>query len=144
MFTKKTLICGLIAMMSGATGTAAYAEVVIVVSAKNAATTISSDQASDIFLGKSTTLPGGGAIVAIDQADGSTVREEFYSKAVGKTPAQVKAYWSKQIFSGKGHPPKEAGDSAIIKGLVAGDPNLIGYIDKGALDTTVKSLLIVK
>jgi ABC-type phosphate transport system substrate-binding protein len=89
-------------------------------------------------------LPGGGAIVAIDQADGSSVRDEFYHKAVGKTPAQVKAYWSKQIFSGKGHPPKEAGDSAIVKGLVAGDANLIGYIDKGALDTTVKSLLIVK
>lgn len=121
----------------------AFAETVVVVSAKSPATALSADQVSDIFLGKSSALPGGGQAVPIDQADGP-VREDFYHKATGKTGAQVKAYWSKQIFSGKGQPPKEVGDSAAVKTLVASNPNMIGYIDKGALDGSVKQVLSLK
>jgi len=122
----------------------AAADVVVVVSAKSAATALTEEQASDIFLGKANTLPGGGQAVPVDQPDGSPARELFYSKAVGKSAAQLKAYWSKQIFSGKGQPPKEAGDNAAVKSLVAGNPNIVGYIDKSAVDATVKVLLTVK
>jgi ABC-type phosphate transport system substrate-binding protein len=118
----------------------AQAEVVVVVSAKSAATAITSDQAADIFLGKSSTLPGGGQAVPVDQAEGAT-RDEFYQKAMGKNAAQLKAYWSKQIFSGKGQPPKEVGDGAATRGLIANNPNLIGYIDKSLLDGSVKQVL---
>ncbi|MEC5218006.1 ABC-type phosphate transport system substrate-binding protein [Actimicrobium sp. GrIS 1.19] len=72
------------------------------------------------------------------------MRDDFYQKATGKTGVQVKAFWSKQIFSGKGQPPKEVGDSAAVKGLVANNPNLIGYIDKSALDGSVKQVLSLK
>ena len=119
------------------------AETVVVVSAKSSATALTMDQVSDIFLGKSAALPGGGQAVPVDQAEGA-LREDFYHKATGKTGAQVKAFWSKQIFTGKGQPPKEVGDSAAVKALVANNPNLIGYIDKSALDGSVKSVLSVK
>ena len=120
----------------------AHAEIVVVVSSKSGATALSADQASDIFLGKPSALPGGGQAVPIDQAEGAT-RDAFYQKALGKNAAQLKAYWSKQIFSGKGQPPKVAGDGAAVKALVASNPNMVGYIDKSAVDGTVKVLLSI-
>ena len=127
------------AMLAGA----AQAETVVVVSAKSGAGPLTADQVSDIFLGKSNALPGAGQAVPIDQAEGA-LRDEFYQKATDKTAAQVKAYWSKQIFSGKGQPPKAVGDSAAVKSLLATNPNMIGYIDKSAVDGSVKVLMSVK
>lgn len=121
-----------------------FADVVVVVSAKSAATALTAEQASDIFLGRASTMPGGGAAVPVDQSEGAAARDLFYQKATGKSAAQVKAYWSKQIFSGKGTPPKDAGNDAAVKALVAANPNVVGYIDKGALDASVKALLTVK
>ena len=138
---KKSILCG--AMLALSLG-AAHAEVIVVVSAKSGASAISAEQAADIFMGKVNTLPGAGAAVPVDQGEASPVREEFYQKVTGKSTTQVKAYWAKQIFTGKGQPPKEVGDSASVKALVAGNPNLIGYIDKAALDASVKQLLSIK
>ena len=56
-------------------------------------------------------------------------------------PAQVKAVWSRLVFSGKAQPPKEHADAAAVKKAVAADPKAIGYIDKAALDGTVKAAL---
>lgn len=119
----------------------AQAEVVVVVSAKSAAGTLTAAQASDIFLGKLTSFPSGGQVIPVDQAEGSAIRDEFYTKVAGKSAAQVKAYWSKIIFSGKGQPPKEVADSSAVKKLIADNPNIIGYIDKSAVDGSVKTVL---
>jgi ABC-type phosphate transport system substrate-binding protein len=141
---SQKMATGLLVAGLFATSIPAFADVVVIVSAKSTASTITEEQAADIFLGKANTLPGGGQAVPVDQPDGSLVRELFYFKVTGKTGAQLKAYWSKQIFSGKGQPPKEAGDNAAVKSLVAGNPNIVGYIDKSVVDATVKVLLTVK
>lgn len=139
-FYRATLVVTLLASAC----LAASAEVIVVVSAKSPATALTQEQAADIFLGRSTTLPGAGAAIPIDQTDGAAPRDEFYQKATSKSSAQLKAYWSKQIFSGKGQPPKAAGDSAAVKAMLATNPNLVGYIDKAAVDATVKPLLTIK
>ncbi|WP_308789184.1 hypothetical protein [Telluria antibiotica] len=36
--------------------------------------------------------------------------------------------------------PKEVADSAAVKKAVAADPKAIGYIEKGALDASVKAV----
>jgi hypothetical protein len=66
------------------------------------------------------------------------VRDEFYSKVLGKDAAQVKAVWSRLIFSGKGTAPREIGDVAEVKKLVSANPSTIGFIDKSAVDASVK------
>lgn len=144
MFTNKKICTALLAVGLSFSALPALAEIVVIVSAKSAATALTEEQASDVFLGKNSTLPGGGQAVPIDQSEGSALREQFYAKVAGKTSAQMKAYWSKQIFTGKGQAPKDAGDSAAVKVLVAGNPNIIGYVDKSAVDSTVKVLLTIK
>jgi ABC-type phosphate transport system substrate-binding protein len=116
-------------------------DVVAVVSSKSSVTTLSANQVADIFLGKSNRFPDGSPAVPIDQAEGSPARDAFYAKVTGKSPAQLKAHWSKIIFTGRGQPPREVGNGAALKKLVADDPKAIGYIEQDLLDGSVRILL---
>ena len=71
------------------------------------------------------------------------MRDAFYTKVTSKSAAQVKAAWSRLVFSGKATPPKEVGSSAEVKKLVASNQNAVGYIEKSAVDASVKVLLSV-
>jgi ABC-type phosphate transport system substrate-binding protein len=115
-------------------------DVVAVVSAKSPVTTLSSTQVADIFLGKSSRFPDGTQAVPIDLVEESPVRDRFYAQYTGKSPAQVKAHWSKIIFTGRGQPPRQASTSTEAKRLVAENPNAIGYIDPSQVDGSVRVL----
>jgi len=124
-------------------GSVCRAEVVVIVSARNPVKVLSSEQAADLFLGVSADFPNGLHAVPIDQSEGSPVRDTFYLRSSGKAPAQMKAYWARMLFTGRGQPPVESGDSAAIKRLVADNPNLVGYIDRSALDSSVRAVLTI-
>jgi ABC-type phosphate transport system substrate-binding protein len=130
-----TLMLAALAAAAATVTTAASAETVVIVSQKNPATRMFSEQASQFFLGKSNLF------TPIDQAEGSPIRADFYHKVADKDPAQVKALWSKLVFTGKATPPKEYAGNAEVKKAVAADPKAIGYIDKSAVDDTVKVIL---
>jgi ABC-type phosphate transport system substrate-binding protein len=110
----------------------AMAEIVVVVNPKAAESSMTKDQVAQFFLGKST------AMSPVDQPDSAPVRAEFYKKVTDKDASQVKALWSKLVFTGKATMPKEVGDSAAVKKAVAADPKAIGYIEKSAVDASVK------
>jgi len=120
---------------------AAGADVVAVVSANSPATTLSKNQVVDIFLGKASRFPDGSQAVPIDQVEGSVARNEFYLNFAGKAPAQLKAYWSKIIFTGRGEPPKELANSVEVKKRLIENPNAIGYIERDVVDASVKVVL---
>ncbi|APV52529.1 hypothetical protein BWI17_18585 [Betaproteobacteria bacterium GR16-43] len=132
-----------IGIVLGFAALSAQAELVVIVNPKNPAASMSADQVAQVFLGRSASFPGGGAAAPVDQKEGTALRDEFYTKVADKNPGQVKAFWAKQMFSGKGQPPKELASSADVKKAVAADPGAIGYIEKGALDGTVKSVLSI-
>ena len=119
-------------------GVSARADVVAVVSSKSAITSLSRAQVADIFLGKASRFPDGVSAVPVDQADGSAVRAEFYQKIVGESVAQMKIYWSKIIFTGRGEPPPTAADSKDLKKRLQENPAVIGYIDRNQVDETVR------
>jgi len=125
-----------VALCAGSLG--AFAQVAVVVGTKSAVSTMTADQVSGIFLGKSNSFPSGGTAVPTDQPDSAAVRELFYTKVTGKNTAQVKAAWSRLVFSGKATPPKELASSAEVKKFVAANPDAIGYIEKSAVDSSVK------
>ena len=132
------------ALLSAALCQAATAgDLVVIVSSKSPVSSLRQEQVADIFLGQIANFPSGAEAVALDQNIGSPERDEFYSKVASKTRPLVKAYWSKMIFTGRGQPPKEVSGSAAIRKMVADNPNLIGYIDKSALDASVKTVLLV-
>lgn len=114
------------------------ADVVVVVSATSTVTALSQPQIAAIFLGNNARLPNGEQAEPLDQAEGSGTRDEFYVKFTGKSAAQMKAHWSKIIFTGRGQPPKELPLSADVKKQLAANPNAIGYIEKTVVDATVR------
>ena len=110
----------------------AMAEVVVVVNPKAAESSMTKDQVAQFFLGKSSSM------TPVDQPESAPIRGEFYKKVTDKDASQVKALWSKLVFTGKATMPKEAADSAAVKKMVASDPKAIGYIEKSAVDASVK------
>jgi ABC-type phosphate transport system substrate-binding protein len=120
------------------------AEIAIIVNNSISVPNISADEAANIFLGKMNELPVGIRMVPIDQEDGQKARAEFYNKVVKKDAAQLNAYWSRLIFTGKGEPPKKMADNADVLALVAANPNIIGYVDASAVNSSVKVLLKVQ
>jgi hypothetical protein len=121
---------------------AVSADVVAVVSAKSSLTTLSKNQLMDIFFGKRTSFPDGSPAVPIDQTEGSAVRDEFYSSIAGMSPAQVKAFWAKIIFTGRGQPPKTVATSLEAKKLLIANPNTISYIDQSLVDSSVRVVIV--
>ena len=117
-----TLCCG-----------AAQAQVAVVMAPS--ASPLSKEQVANLYLGRSAELQ------LLDLPEGSATRDLFYKKATEREPAQVKSTWSRIVFAGKGTPPKEVADAAAVKKAVAADPKTVGYIDKAAVDASVKVVL---
>ena len=114
------------------------ADVVAVVSSTSTITSLSNAQVTDIFLGKVNRFPNGIIAVPIDQLEGSPARDEFYATYAGKSPAQMKSHWAKIIFTGRGQPPKAVSNSIEVRKLIAANPQAISYIERSALDSSVK------
>ena len=120
----------------------AAAEVVTVVSSQNPLTAISRNEITNIFFGKTNRFPNGQAAIPIDQPDSSSTHEGFYRSIANRRPADIKAYWSKMIFTGRGQPPRVAPDDEAVKDILARKPQAIGYIDRKSVDSRVKVLEI--
>jgi ABC-type phosphate transport system substrate-binding protein len=116
----------------------AHAEIVVIVNPANPASRLFTEQAAQFFLGKSNLF------TPVDQAKDSAIRRDFYQKIAGKSLAQMEGIWAKAEFSGKGGAPKAYPNEAAVKKAVASDPAAIGYIDKAAVDDTVKVVLTLQ
>ncbi|WP_438865483.1 phosphate ABC transporter substrate-binding protein [Neptunicella sp.] len=116
----------------------ASADVAVIVNPANGAT-ISQDEVTKLFLGKDKSFSNGESAVPINQQ--GDLSEEFNTKVLNKSGSQIKAYWSKLVFTGKGTPPKEVNSDDEVKKLVAANPNIIGYIDAAKVDASVKVVL---
>lgn len=116
----------------------AWAEVVVIVHPSAGFDSLSEEDVSRLFLGKSKNFPSGALAVPVNQDEGKFARETFNQIICNKNSSQYKAYWSRLVFTGKGTPPSDAGDDSAVKALISANPNMIGYIDASAVDATVK------
>lgn len=116
--------------------------VVVIVSAKNPLTEISRLHLADLYMGRTTRFPNGAPAVPVDLQSGSAARAAFCESYLGRSEAQLKAHWSKIIFTGRGRPPAEASNGEAIRTLVAGDPRAIGYLDRRLVDSSVRVVRI--
>ncbi|MGR6870890.1 phosphate ABC transporter substrate-binding protein [Pseudomonas sp. HK3] len=110
----------------------------VVVASKNSP--ISASNENDVvkaFLGKKKDL-NGVSVVPIDQGEGNPARTDFYTNIIKKSEAQLKSYWSRLIFTGKGQAPQVVGGDSEVKNMLSSSPNIIGYIDESAVDGSVK------
>ena len=116
----------------------AYADVVVVVGAKSNVNSLTKTQISELYLGKVKDFPNGGGLALTTILGNGALKDEFFEKVLGKTDSQARSVWARLTFTGVGTAPKEVSDSAEVKKLVANNPNVIGFIDKAAVDAQVK------
>ncbi|GGQ19612.1 phosphate ABC transporter substrate-binding protein [Shewanella litoralis] len=112
------------------------ANAAVVVIGNTASGDMSASDAKKAFLGK-----GDSSVVVYELEEGNATRSAFHQAVTGKSDAQLKAFWSKQVFTGKGNPPATVPSAAAMKSAVASNPNAIGYIDEADVDATVKVIL---
>lgn len=120
----------------------ALAEVVVVVSKDNPVESLERSELRDIYLGQLHSFPNGEPVEPIDQAEGSEARKEFYNDHLERSPAQVKAHWSKLIFTGRGQPPRAVESGEVVAELVSQSPNAIGYLDRALVDDSLRVISI--
>lgn len=112
----------------------AFAGDIVVIMAPNAAP-LTKEQVTNVYLGRSLDYK------PVDLPESNVTRNDFYKKATDRDASQVKAVWSRLMFTGHGQAPKVLADAAAVKKAVAADPKSVGYIDKADVDSTVKVVL---
>ena len=121
-----------------------FAELAVIVHPENNIQAITKGELKRMYMGVSKEFPNGLPISAIDQFKDSDKKKEFYKKVVSKGLAQISAYWSRRVFTGKGVPPRALKDDNEIKMWVASHPESIAYIYASNVDDSVKVIFNVK
>ncbi|MHA4870975.1 phosphate ABC transporter substrate-binding protein [Duganella sp. PWIR1] len=129
-------------LLAGAGAQASPADFVVVVSARSPLTALSAEQVAAIFMSQTGRFPGGEEAIPLDLPFGSPLRDAFYNKVAARTPALMKAYWTKMVFTGRAQPPRELSNSVAARRMVADNPAMIAYIDRAALDASVKAIQV--
>ena len=115
----------------------AAADWVLVAHPKSGITRLTQDEVTNIYLGRYRRFASGGTAEPIDQLVDSTLRADFYRQLVGKSPAEINAYWARLVFSGKTQPPHVASSSEEAIQRVAHHPGAIAYVERPKADARV-------
>jgi len=123
---------------------ASFADVSVIVNPGDSISSISDKDLKRIYLGKTSTLPGGASVVLSDQKFGADTREQFYQKCCSVSAQQARSRWAGILFSGSGQPPAEVGEGKDVVAWVAANKGSIGYVDSALVDNTVKVIKVLK
>lgn len=114
------------------------ADVVVVVSAQSDVNQLQRVNVENIFFGRNYSFPEGTDAVPLDLEEGALERDEFYIKLAGRNAAQIKSFWAKLIFTGRGRPPAVARDTEQLISRLVANPNAIGYVDRSEVDERLR------
>jgi ABC-type phosphate transport system substrate-binding protein len=114
----------------------ALAQIAVIVHPSNNSN-LTNDELVRIYTGRSN------AFNAVNLAESVPLRAQFDEKGVGRTSAQLKAHWSKLVFTGKGTPPTELASEQEVLNFVASNPQAIGYISTTSVSDAVKVALTI-
>lgn len=122
-------VCSGVAMLILALATTAISadDVVLVANGGVGESSISSQEAQDVFLGKKSSWSDGSTIVLATLSGGS-VHDAFLKTFVGRTASQFATYWKKLAFSGKAMEPKAFDTEAELIKFVAEHKGAVGYV----------------
>ncbi|WP_231590815.1 hypothetical protein [Grimontia sp. AD028] len=84
-------------------------------------------------MGRYNAYPNGESANTTDLPEKSKEREYFYRMLVGKSAAQINAYWARLLFTGKSEPPQTVRSSADVIALLKDNKNAIAYINEADL-----------
>ncbi len=104
----------------------AQADLVVVTGSNSTITSLTENEVRQLFSGQLKTLAGQ-RVQPLDLPNSEQHREQFYRKLMGRSPEQMRAYWTRLIFTGQGKPPREVSNTQELTTLV-GTGEYIGYL----------------
>lgn len=117
------------------------ADILVIVNAQNPVSALEKKQVVDLFMGRVSAFPDGGAAQTLDLKTGSPLRADFYKRLTGKSEAQVDAYWATLVFAGRMSPPKQFTDDHALIGEVTKNKMAIAYVARQSLPGGVKIVM---
>lgn len=129
-------------MLLFALPTFAQAELLIVAGGNSDINTLTEVEVRQLFSGHLKVIAGQ-RVQALDLPGHTSSREEFYRKLMGRTPEQMRAYWTRLIFTGQGKPPREVSNTQELITLV-NSGEYIGYLPEEEVGTDLRILYRLK
>lgn len=114
----------------------------MVVSHKSPIESLSKHDVKRIFLNKTKVYPGGVYVEAVEGVP-NKIKEKFYKTVTHKSKSQLRSYWAKQVFTGKGKPPKQVKQEQLLSYLER-NKNAISYIQDYQLTKRLKVIYKLK
>lgn len=99
---------------------------VVVAGAGSSASALSENEVATLYLGQSTVDSQGQRRTVYDLQD-PELRGEFYREALSMSLIQLRAYRARQVFTGRGRPPRQLEAAELIERL-NDDDLAIGYL----------------
>jgi len=122
----------------------AMAELVVVVNARNGVAAMTRNEVINMFFGRNRQFFNGVEATPVDLEDAHPRREQFYKLLVGKDLAEINAYWSRQIFTGRMQPPPRLNSTEEVIRWVAANPGGIGFVELSRADARVRVVYELK
>jgi ABC-type phosphate transport system substrate-binding protein len=112
--------------------------IVVVVNSGSAVDTLSQNEVVNIFLGRFRQFSSGIAAQPVDLPVSHPARADFYRLLVGKSPAEINAYWARLIFSGQTLPPIQTDRQEDAINAIQNKPGGIGYLERSKVGGRLK------
>lgn len=120
-----------------------FAEMYVVTGSRSNISALTRPEVMALFLGYANPGASKNSAILIDLPIGS-LRDDFYEKLTGKSPAQINAHWSRLVFTGKAMPPQEVKTLSEAKEAISSGVNVIGYVSKLDLSSSMRILYVVQ
>ena len=122
----------------------AFAQMVVIVNARSGVAVMSHNEVVNIFFGRYRQFFNGLEAKPVDLLDSHPDRARFYTGLVGKDLAEINAYWSRQLFSGRmTAPPRLRTSDEVVKWVVS-NPGGIGFVELSQADARVHVVFELK
>lgn len=114
----------------------------IIVHRSNPTVVLSQEEASDLFLKKTTTWSHGVVAEPVDLAPTAPVRRVFTEQVHGRPLSAIQSFWQQRIFSGQGVPPSQVGSDSEVVAFVRAHEGGVGYVTPGTPLDGVKAVSV--
>jgi len=115
----------------------ASADLVLVANPKAGIDRLTQSDVVNIYLGRYRHLASGLTAEPIDIEGEADLKARFYRRLVGKSLAEINAYWARLVFSGKTQPPLAVVNTEEALQRVASRIGALAYLERGKVDRRV-------
>lgn len=113
---------------------------VVIVSKDSNIQDITKKELSKIFLAKTKRLPSGDKSLVVESTN-KEFQAKFYKTICNKNDKQLRKYWTKMIFTGRGQPPKKIKSIPELISFVKNNKNAISYIPFKDINSDIRVIM---